>query len=72
MNTNTEILNELEGISAVVALLPKVNVYQVHENYFEEMQQTVLAKINNNVPEGYFENLCTSVLQKIKANEVAD
>ena len=72
MNANTEILNELEGISNVVAALPMVNVYQVPNNYFEEMQKTVLAKINNKVPEGYFENLSSVVLQKIKANEVAD
>ena len=72
MNTNTEILNELEGISSVVGALPKANVYQVPDNYFQEMQQTVLVKINNNLPDGYFENLSTSVLQKIKANEVAD
>lgn len=72
MNNNREILNELEEISTLVAALPKGNVYHLYDNYFVEMQQTVLAKIKSDVPDGYFDNLSNVVLQKIKANEVVE
>jgi hypothetical protein len=76
MKQNTEILQELQAISAAVAALPKVNVYSVYDNYFAEMQSDVLAAIADKnifaVPEGYFENLATNILQKVKANDVAE
>jgi hypothetical protein len=76
MKQNTEILQELQTISAAVAALPKVNVYKVYDNYFAEMQNEVLAAINNGnefaVPVGYFENLSATILQKVKANDVAE
>lgn len=76
MKNSTAILNELEGISAAVAAVPKVNVYVVYDNYFDAMQKQVLATINNGseyvVPSGYFESLTANILQKVKANDVAE
>lgn len=76
MKHNKEILNELEAISSVVAALPIINVYTVHNSYFAEIQKTILNAINENqefaVPVGYFENLTTNILQKVKANDVAE
>jgi ribosomal protein L12E/L44/L45/RPP1/RPP2 len=76
MKQNTEILNELEGISTAVAAIPKVNVYHVYDNYFKEVQKIVLATINNDidfaVPNRYFENLTANILQKVKANDVQE
>jgi hypothetical protein len=76
MKHNTEILMELEGISALVAGMPCVNVYTVEDNYFVAVEINVLAAIQNEeefaVPDGYFENLTASILQKVKATEVQE
>jgi arsenate reductase-like glutaredoxin family protein len=76
MKHNTEILQELNAISPAVADVPKVNVYSVYDNYFAEIQNDVLAAIQDNsafeVPVGYFENLAPNILQKIRANDVAE
>jgi hypothetical protein len=76
MKQQTEILQELDAMSPVVAAVPRVNVYSVYDNYFAEMQSDVLAAIADKnimaVPEGYFENLATSILQKVKANDVME
>jgi ribosomal protein L12E/L44/L45/RPP1/RPP2 len=76
MKQNAEILNELKELSTVVADVPKVNVYSVSDNYFEQMHTEVMTTITSEnkyaVPAGYFENLTASILQKVKANDVAE
>jgi len=79
MNRSIDILNELEGISPVLAAVGNTNVYTVPEGYFETISLTVLATVNNepvatgNAPEGYFDSLSNAILSKIEgtaANEL--
>jgi hypothetical protein len=82
MAERENILNELNTISTVVAGIPRINVYKVHQDYFDglraELQARIIAsnfnKQDNNmkVPEGYFENLPSAILQKIKAAEKSE
>ena len=86
METTTDILNELKLISPLVAGLKKVNVFTVPEGYFDTIDKTVLACLqennslidlntpgeSNDVPAGYFDLLATSILEKIKTGETAD
>ncbi len=76
MKHNTEILMELESLSAAAAAVPKVNVYTVHDNYFDELQEMILVTSFNKkayeVPVGYFETLTENILHKVKATDVAD
>lgn len=82
MRTGTEILNELNSLSPLLASIPRTNVYAVPEGYFEGLaeQLTVLAQgqdanqlpvsaIPYLVPEGYFEGLAGQILNKVKALE---
>lgn len=82
MTERDTILNELNAISALVAGLPRINVYKVNEDYFDglraELQARIIAsnfytEVNNlKVPQGYFENLSAAILQKIKVEEVSE
>jgi hypothetical protein len=73
------ILNELMAISPLLASIPRVNVYEVDENYFDGIRAELQARIiasnftteqnNFDVPQGYFENLSNNILEKIKAQE---
>jgi hypothetical protein len=79
MKKEDYILTELNEISAVVAALPRTNVYSVHAGYFEGIEAELLARIAADksytsqnafsVPVGYFAGLADSILQKIKATE---
>jgi hypothetical protein len=85
MQTNNEILNELQSISPVVAALEKVNLFTVPQGYFDSISATVLACLHEGqgiagitksgltpgVPEGYFDQLSGSILNKIRAAETA-
>jgi len=85
METTTDILNELKLISPFVAGLEKVNVFTVPEGYFDTIDKTVLACLqennsvidlntsgkSNDVPAGYFDLLANSILEKIKTGENA-
>ncbi|MDQ6889458.1 MAG: hypothetical protein M3Z56_04170 [Bacteroidota bacterium] len=80
MINSTEILNELMGISPLLAGLEKVNVFQVPEGYFDKLDERLfnfaLANTNDDlfinkgnpqyVPEGYFDSLSTNILAKIR------
>lgn len=84
MNPGSDILNELNELSPVLAALPRVNVFTVPEGYFDSLSSVVLASlseedpvlfqsaklpVSNDVPAGYFEGLADSIMAKIKASE---
>ncbi len=79
MAERENILNELNAISTVVASIPRVNVYKVHEDYFYGIRAELQTRIkaanfyipekNMTVPQGYFESLPATILQKIKSVE---
>jgi hypothetical protein len=82
MEKRTEIQEELQSLSPLLASMDKVNVFTVPQGYFESISPTVLACINeseNNlpspvqntpeVPQGYFDSFAGSVLDKIKVLE---
>jgi len=76
MKFSTEIYEELNNISPLLAGIEKQNIFSVPEAYFDTLSINVFKKITANtfnsnkdvltVPEGYFENLSNSVLNKIK------
>jgi hypothetical protein len=77
-NKSIEILNELKAISPLLAAMEKVNIFQVPEEYFSDLDQRILTSIfihqdekNNlqNVPEGYFDSLPDKILSKIKVEK---
>ena len=74
MQISTEIYNELNEISPLLAGIEKKHIFSVPQGYFDTLSINILKKINIDsaefklaVPEGYFENLSTSVLNKIKS-----
>jgi hypothetical protein len=81
MNKSVEILNELKSISPLLAEMEKINVFQVPQGYFIDLDARIAAyailndtSVTNNiskrnlqrVPEGYFDTLSDSILNKIK------
>lgn len=82
MEKSTEILDELQSISSLIASLPKVNVLRVPDGYFTALEQKILTNVllhqenkkeDLQVPEGYFDTLSTRILHRIKnenTNEV--
>ena len=81
MENRTEILNELQSLSATLAGLHGVNVYTVPNGYFNVLSEDILHTIQlaqygvidsaqkkdtTDVPQGYFENLADTILAKIK------
>lgn len=79
MKQAENILNELSEISAVVAVVPRINVFIAPAGYFEGIEAELQARIAADslygtenaftVPSGYFDGLATSILQKIKSAE---
>jgi hypothetical protein len=82
MQNSTDILNELQTLSPLVAGIGNVNVFTVPGGYFEQVADGILkaAKEENTalsgsvfnkpameVPQGYFDSLADSILNKIKA-----
>jgi len=82
MNTDPNILNEIREISPLLADLHGINVFQAPDNYFQNLPESVLIrldkeKVNLNiqepsfeVPNGYFESLSLNILKKIKEEEM--
>jgi adenylate kinase len=84
MENRTDILNELNELSTVVAAIGKANVFMVPEGYFEYLSNDIIngikaengllipavAKLNSDVPAGYFDSLADSILNKIKAQDI--
>lgn len=76
MNEKLQILTELATLSPMLATLQNVNVYEVEQQYFENLLQEVMGAVimqslpinplQQTVPLEYFENLATNILQKIK------
>ncbi len=77
MKLATDIFEELNNISPLLAGMEKRNVFSVPEGYFDVLSIDVIKKLNSanreaerdklTVPEGYFESLSSSVLNKIKS-----
>lgn len=77
MKNEQTILEELNGISPLLAQIPRVNVFSVPENYFDSLSEDITDEIltqqlgdikhvsPQQVPEGYFNNLSSEILQKI-------
>jgi hypothetical protein len=70
MNQNEKIQEELLTISELVANIPKCNLFEVPDGYFNQAQSEVLIKCINSpvfeTPEHYFEQLPETILDKIK------
>ncbi len=83
MKPSPHILNELEAISPMLASMEKLCVFEVPDKYFDTLDKTILAQVNNpflsrftdnehkslTVPASYFDNLSTQILNKIKQHE---
>ncbi len=81
MNHSLEILNELKGISPLLAGMEKTNVFHVPEKYFDELHLRIAnyVMLNNTtgseikkeniqqVPIGYFDSLSDQILSKVKS-----
>jgi major membrane immunogen (membrane-anchored lipoprotein) len=87
MENRIDILNELRGLSPLVAGVEKVNVFTVPVGYFERLEEDILMGVkvetgvlfnsitnqpSMQVPQGYFESLSDSILNKIKAEETGE
>ncbi|MEO6405327.1 MAG: hypothetical protein ABIY51_00610 [Ferruginibacter sp.] len=73
-------MNELEGISPLLAEMERINVFTIPNGYFNTLSSNVLdslefsgdpiniSKVNSpfSVPEGYFENFSYNILSAIK------
>jgi major membrane immunogen (membrane-anchored lipoprotein) len=85
MEIGKDILNELNGLSPVLAGAQKVNVFTVPNGYFEKLAANILLDVkaeegslinsisgrpvSAEVPKGYFESLAATILSKIKEEE---
>ena len=78
MESQNDILKELNSISEVVAAIPNKNVFTAPDGYFDEVYMQIhkrlhsLGEPNASVPEGYFEQLSTNILNKIKQNNAGN
>ena len=75
---DNNILNELKGLSPVLAAIPRVNVFKVPEEYFHNITSQVLLlahasdRVANGsqntfkVPENYFDTLADSIMNRIR------
>ncbi len=76
MNQNKNIQEELLTISEVVANIPKCNVFEVPEGYFDHVHSEVLIKCIETpvfeTPENYFNQLPENILEKIKNEDSAE
>ena len=76
MKFNETIFIELQQISPLLASLPKENIFELPDGYFEELQQLLLGRIkipdnnrlNMDVPAGYFDTLSANIISKINAD----
>jgi hypothetical protein len=79
VNQPSTILNELRELSPLLASVPRVNVFNVPDGYFETLPALLLLKSGNEVsadiqsaavPEGYFDNLASGIMARIKEETV--
>jgi len=79
MNPISEISSELQGLSPVLASVPRVNIFSVPDGYFNQLSTNVLNMIKteethfsrkepftSSVPEGYFDGLAGSIMARIR------
>lgn len=76
-----DILNELQALSTTVANIQRVNVFNVPDDYFNNLSQQVLLLKNTAdndpavtvaVPESYFNNLAETIIGRIKREAEAE
>lgn len=83
MERNTEIINELNNLSGLLAKAPVTMPYIVPESYFQVLSENIAShaqqasSLNTSapayeVPSNYFEDLPQQVLAKAKQDEVND
>ncbi len=86
MENKSDILNELQSISPLIAAISKANVFRVPDGYFDSISSTVLLSLHEDfssdnipqiskdtdIPAGYFDNLSNSILDKIKKQEAGE
>lgn len=86
MENKTDILNELQELSPVLAAMEKTNVFTVPEGYFEHLGTDIMMgikhekglgenkvdRVNSDVPAGYFDSLAATIIDKIKAQASED
>lgn len=77
MENSIDILAELEGISPLMAQIPRINLYQVPAEYFDSLADLCLDKIRidavltqskgatYSVPENYFNGFADTILTKL-------
>lgn len=73
MQSNNNILKELEELNSTLANIPRSNVFSVPEGYFEALSGEILLNVAEpstslSVPEGYFDSLAGQILSKIKSS----
>src|SRR5665213_3159773 len=76
METSPDILDELRTIAPTLLSAKKINVFQVPEDYFNDLDSRIstIVFLNQvekkeapNVPDGYFNSLSDRILSKIKS-----
>ena len=84
MESQKDILTELQTLSPTLVALQKIQVYTVPSGYFDILSADILStlKIEENnfanhqtisdVPAGYFDTLADNILSKIKFQETDD
>ena len=83
METGIDILNELKGLSSLLAGMEKLNVFTVPQGYFENLPGLMLMAVKDEtgfldhisrtttatVPAGYFDGLADTILNRVKAQQ---
>ena len=78
METSPDILDELRTIAPTLLSAKNINVFQVPEDYFNDLDSRIstIVFLNQvekkeapNVPDGYFNSLSDKILSKIKSGE---
>ena len=84
MEINIDILNELKGISPLLAGMEKLNVFTVPQGYFESLSGLILMTVKEEetgfldhisrattatVPAGYFDGLADKILDRVRAQQ---
>ncbi len=83
MKPESEILNELNTLSPVVAGIVNVNIFSVPEGYFENLSAQILYSVKQEepvlavhgvspfqAPLGYFDSLADNILNRIKKQDI--
>ena len=75
MAKNTDIINELKGISPALAAIDIGQPFNIPENYFQLFPEKMLEKAlsqqeSADVPEGYFDQFAETMVKQIRSLEV--